>query len=172
MKSVRYFVPLIIMALAVAMLAFPVGAAEFATPEMQRTWEYSDRPVADGQAVRSWIWGPEAFTPGIIEEYVEGSLSDGTPGHRLVQYHDKSRMEITNPSADKNSIWYVTNGLLATELTSGQMQVGNNSFVGSVGRRSSTLPAMPTTRMASPIRRWERSPAGPPCPRARSSMND
>ena len=129
MKYLRYLVPLAIFGLIAVALIIPTSAAHFATPEMQRTWEYTDKPVADGQAVRSWIWGPDAFTPGITEDYVEGSLADGTTGKRLVQYQEKSRMEITNPSADKNSIWYVTNGLLATELTSGRMQVGDNSFV-------------------------------------------
>jgi hypothetical protein len=37
-------------------------------------------------------------------------------------------MEINNPDADPNSIWYVTNGLLVNELISGQMQVGDNEF--------------------------------------------
>ena len=129
MKYLRYLVPPAIFGLIAAALILPTSAAHFATPEMQRTWEYTDKPVADGQAVRSWIWGPDAFTPGITEDYVEGSLADGTTGVRLVQYQEKSRMEITNPNADKNSIWYVTNGLLATELTSGRMQVGDNSFV-------------------------------------------
>ncbi|MDQ3927586.1 MAG: molybdate ABC transporter substrate-binding protein, partial [Chloroflexota bacterium] len=49
-------------------------------------------------------------------------------GRRLVQYFDKSRMEINNPSGDKNSPFYVTNGLLTVELVSGRMQTGNNSF--------------------------------------------
>ncbi|MEZ4568871.1 MAG: hypothetical protein R2849_00770 [Thermomicrobiales bacterium] len=47
---------------------------------------------------------------------------------RQVQYYDKSRMEITDPTVDPNSIWYVTNGLLATELITGRMQLGNNRF--------------------------------------------
>jgi hypothetical protein len=47
---------------------------------------------------------------------------------REVQYFDKARMEITTPSADPNSIWYVTNGVLVVELITGQMQVGNAAF--------------------------------------------
>jgi hypothetical protein len=42
----------------------------------------------------------------------------------MVQYFDKSRMEINNPNGDKNSPFYVTNGLLTVELMSGKIQVG------------------------------------------------
>ena len=94
-----------------------------ADPAFQRTWERTDRPVADGQATRTWIWGPQPNTQAIMEPYDEAPN-----GQRQVQYYDKSRMEITNPAADSTSIWYVTNGLLATELISGQMQVGDNRF--------------------------------------------
>ena len=88
-----------------------------------RTWERTDRPVADGHVSRTWMWGPEPFTDLVTEEYEE---SPG--GHRTVQYFDKSRMEITDPAGDPESIWYVTNGLLSTELISGRMQTGHNSF--------------------------------------------
>jgi V8-like Glu-specific endopeptidase len=93
-------------------------------PAFQRTWERTDRPVADGQATRTWTWGPQPSTQVLIESYDEAPN-----GQRQVQYYDKSRMEITNPAADSTSIWYVTNGLLATELITGQMQVGNSRFV-------------------------------------------
>lgn len=48
---------------------------------------------------------------------------------RLVQYYDKTRMEITNPTADRSSPWYVTNGLLAKELVTGELQLGDATFV-------------------------------------------
>ncbi len=69
------------------------------------------------------MWGPEAFTGAFVEPYAE------SPGEeRIVQYFDKARMEITNPGADQNSIWYVTNGLLVVELITGNMQVGHHEF--------------------------------------------
>ncbi len=89
----------------------------------QRTWERTDRPVADLQAVRTWMWGPQANTTGLLEAYDESP--DGT---RTVQYYDKSRMEISQPGGDPNSIWYVTNGLLVVELVSGNLQVGDDDF--------------------------------------------
>jgi hypothetical protein len=69
------------------------------------------------------MWGPYAFTGGLNEPYAE---SPG--GQRVVQYFDKSRMEITDPNGDQNSPWYVTNGLLVVELITGQLQTGNASF--------------------------------------------
>ena len=41
-----------------------------------------------------------------------------------MQYFDKSRMELNDPSADPNSAFFVTNGLLTVELISGQLQIG------------------------------------------------
>jgi hypothetical protein len=66
------------------------------------------------------MWGAEAVADALLEAY-----ADAPGGWRLVQYFDKSRMEITDPRADPGSLWYVTNGLLAKELVTGQMQVGN-----------------------------------------------
>ena len=94
----------------------------FADPAFQRTWERTDKPVADGRANRSWYWGP---TPGAssMEPY-----RNAPGGQRKVQYFDKTRMEINNPAAPQTSPFYVTNGLLATELMTGRMQVGDADF--------------------------------------------
>lgn len=92
--------------------------ATFADPAFRAAWERSDGPVASGAITRPWVWGP---APG-------QALSEpfsGLPGNtHLVQYFDKGRMEINNPNGDKNDPFYVTNGLLAVELISGQMQTG------------------------------------------------
>ncbi|HUG14531.1 MAG TPA: hypothetical protein VMM78_05865 [Thermomicrobiales bacterium] len=98
--------------------AAPIGDAAF-----QRTWERADRPVAEGAAVRSWLWGPTAYSAAVQEPYEQ---SPG--GYRKVQYFDKSRMEITHPGGDQSSQWYVTNGLLARELITGDRQVGDSAF--------------------------------------------
>ncbi len=105
-------------------LAIASNAALAAPPAnrgFQTNWQRTDLPVAGQQISRTWMWGPEAFTDALREEYVE---SPG--GGRLVQYFDKSRMEITDPDADQNSIWYVTNGLLVMELVTGRLQLGDN----------------------------------------------
>ena len=69
------------------------------------------------------MWGPQAVVGPVNEQYAEAP-----GGQRQVVYFDKSRMEITNPGGDANSIWYVTNGLLVTEMVTGQLQTGNNQF--------------------------------------------
>jgi hypothetical protein len=99
-------------------------AATPANAHFMRVWQRTDLPVAEGISKRTWMWGPQAFTEAVVEPYAESP-----DGLRTVQYFDKARMEITNPAADQNSIWYVTNGLLVTELITGKMQTGHNSFV-------------------------------------------
>src|SRR6478752_4093663 len=62
----------------------------FAVSDFENVWQQADGPVASGQAVRSWLWGP---APGL-------SLNEpfaGAPGgQRLVQYFDKARMELNS----------------------------------------------------------------------------
>jgi hypothetical protein len=105
-------------------LQSPALAESFAHPAFQRTWERTDRLVASGQVQRSFYWGPAPNTGGLLEDYAEGQ-----GGKRLVQYFDKSRMEINDPNGDQNNPFFVTNGLLTVELISGKMQVGNSSYV-------------------------------------------
>jgi hypothetical protein len=45
----------------------------------------------------------------------------------MVQYFDKSRMEVNDPNAAPG-LWYVTNGLLVEELIVGSMQIGAEIF--------------------------------------------
>ncbi|HLT18033.1 MAG TPA: hypothetical protein VKZ96_01150 [Thermomicrobiales bacterium] len=98
--------------------AAPPGNAHF-----NAVWQRTDKPVADLLVDRTWIWGPEGRSAILSEAYAE---SPG--GARDVQYFDKSRMELTHPDGDPNSIWYVTNGLLVVELITGRMQLGDNLF--------------------------------------------
>ncbi|HEX8599159.1 MAG TPA: hypothetical protein VF952_11665 [Chloroflexia bacterium] len=85
-------------------------------------WARSDGPVAMKVAGRSWLWGPAPFAVE-NEAYTESST-----GKRLVEYLDKGRMEVNDPAADRASNWFVTSGLLVTEMVSGQMQTGNSTF--------------------------------------------
>ncbi len=103
--------------------AVPAAAVAPGTDAFWRTWARTDKPVQDGTVIRSWMWGPDAFTDVFDEDYVEAP--DGT---RQVQYFDKSRMEITRPADDPTSEWYVSNGLLVVEMISGQLQVGDTAF--------------------------------------------
>ncbi len=97
----------------------PDAAAAF-----DNAWERTDAPVAKGDVSRTWIWGPKMFAGPLVEEYTEG-----TDGKRTVAYYDKARMELTDPDADPDSVWYVTTGLLVVELITGQMQVGHEDFI-------------------------------------------
>ncbi|RIK43776.1 MAG: hypothetical protein DCC58_09165 [Chloroflexi bacterium] len=101
----------------------PAAAALPDDPAYAAVWARTDRPVADGLANRTWMWGPEPFT-----EHLEEAYNEAPAGRRSVQYYDKSRMEISNPSGDPNGIWYVTNGLLVMELVTGRLQLGDTAF--------------------------------------------
>lgn len=109
-------------------LALPVSiraADAFATPQFDRQW-HADEATAPN------FWGPLATAhEGQTEPYAGNSTGPvcdpaqpcravGLRDQRLVQYFDKGRMEITGG--------IVTNGLLATELVRGQIQVGDASF--------------------------------------------
>ncbi|HMA35256.1 MAG TPA: cellulase family glycosylhydrolase [Chloroflexia bacterium] len=102
----------------------PGGAPAFGDPTFQRLWTRTDQPVASHQTARSWFWGP---TPGTMMSETYTDAPDGS-GQRLVQYFDKSRMEINDPSKSPSDPFYVTNGLLTVELISGKMQIGNSTF--------------------------------------------
>ena len=102
-------------------------------PQFQQLWDRSDKPIVEGQTSRSYTWGPSIS--GIINEpYTQG-------GSRQVQYFDKTRMEQTEGRP-------ITNGLLAKELITGLLQLGNNDFrqyipnnsINIAGDQGTTLP--------------------------------
>jgi len=101
------------------------GSPSFADPAFARVWTRTDSLVASHAASRSWLWGPAPNSGGLTEPYREGP-----GGQRLVQYFDKSRMEINHPAADPTQPFYVSNGLLVVELISGRIQVGDSSYEG------------------------------------------
>ena len=112
---------------AAASLTFtldPVRAAQTITNDaFRRVWTRQDYPVQQQLTNRSWTWGPAPISDPVREQYAESP-----EGMRTVQYFDKSRMEINDPTADPNATWYVTNGLLPIELMTGRLQVGYNQF--------------------------------------------
>lgn len=113
-----------LLALSALTPVLSVQAAEPGNTAFERTWMRTDLPVVTEQVSRTWMWGPQAFTGPMME------LRTDRPGvGQQVQYFDKSRMEITlEPGVNRNSIWFVTNGLLARELVTGALQIGNNDF--------------------------------------------
>ena len=65
----------------------------FADPAFQRTWERTDKPVADGKANRSWYWGP---TPSfsLMEPYKDAPVTN--------VLNDKPADKITMPDGFSN----------------------------------------------------------------------
>src|SRR5262245_52573581 len=94
-----------------------------ADPALEGVWSRTDLPVEQRRAVRTWTWGPDTFHTS-YEPYAQGS-----GGQHLVTYFDKSRMEINNPSANRNSPWFVTNGLLVVDMIAGHIQAGDQQFI-------------------------------------------
>jgi hypothetical protein len=106
------------------LLAGHVAAQTITQPAFQRLWQRTDYPVQQGRGNHSWIWGPQPFTAEIGEWYLEG------PGQsRVIQYFDKGRMEINNPSGNSNDPWFVTSGLLTRDMIDGRVQVGNGDYI-------------------------------------------
>lgn len=108
-----------------ALAAAAAGSADlpFAAGAFRKVWERPDLPVATQAAARSFTWGPEGWA------FRQEPYAESPGGNRLVQYFDKTRMEITRPADDPNSTAYVTNGLLVTEMVSGRLQAGDNKFI-------------------------------------------
>jgi hypothetical protein len=84
-------------------------ASIFADSAFQEQWQ-------QGEALAPNFWGP----PVNAKDGRQESYKEATGGTRLVQYFDKGRMELTNGT--------VTNGLLATELLMGRIQLGETTF--------------------------------------------
>ena len=94
--------------LVIVLTTIGVSAQSGLDPAMIDLWERTDRPVADQEVNRSWLWGPQA-NQIMSEPYTYSELPDN---QRVVAYFDKSRMEINNPDGDAGSVWHVTNGRL------------------------------------------------------------
>ncbi|MEI6046350.1 MAG: PQQ-binding-like beta-propeller repeat protein [Chloroflexota bacterium] len=105
----------------------PIGAeaatASFTSPSFATTWNRVDKPLEELTNLgRGYTWGPTVPN----SENVTNEVYNGQ--NRKVQYFDKARMEINNPDANPNDLFYVTTGLLVKELVTGQRQDGDNSF--------------------------------------------
>lgn len=107
------------------------AADEFASPAFAQRWRSDEQIVPN-------FWGPLATAhSGQYEQYlVTGTCPrtipcrvapvEPTADHRLVQYFDKGRMELTIVSAGGPT---VTAGLLVQEMITGRVQVGETQFV-------------------------------------------
>ena len=102
--------------------AQPVVYPLFADEAFRLVWERYDRPVFRGETARSYTWGNQV-SGGFQERYREGPN-----GQHLVQYFDKSRMELNDPQGNRADPFFVTQGLLARDLIRGEIQEGDEVF--------------------------------------------
>ncbi|MCS6887960.1 MAG: hypothetical protein NZQ09_07085 [Chloroflexus sp.] len=143
MSNVRPKIITLILITLVLALATPAAAApfanrgEFADPRFAAIWTRTDSEAVRGG--RTWYWGP-----GPWFDYAE-FYTDSPNGLRTVQYFDKARMEINNPTDG-----VVTNGLLVVEMVSGRVQLGDLPFH-SRQRNCSDVPVAGNPRNANPI---------------------
>jgi hypothetical protein len=124
----RAFVSLLALVLLGSVVSSSLTANEIETYAFEKVWWRTDLPVRELQTNRTWIWGPQPISPLLVEPYDEGFAS-GREGARWVQYFDKTRVEITRSDRNRDDAWYVTNGLLARELITGRMQIGDANSV-------------------------------------------
>lgn len=129
--------------------------------EFYYTWARSDGPIALFLVNRTWVWGPGPYSEWMTERYVDA------PGNeRDVQYFHKSRMEINDPEGDRSSPWFVTNGLLARELITGRLQIGDNQQLqrepAAVQIAGDQHPDSPTYAQLAPLLNWTALPEGAP----------
>ena len=102
-----------------AYASVPVQSASgYANPAFEQQWQ-------QGEANTGNFWGPL----GTAKDGQQEPYQEAGGGTRLVQYFDKGRMELTNGA--------VTNGLLASEIVRGQVQVGDGMY------QSRPAPAIP-----------------------------
>ncbi len=92
-------------------------------PAVQSIWTQTDGPVANHEIARTWIWGPSAIVS--TTEYYQNSPT----GFRTNIYFDKGRLDILDPTMSSDDLWYVSGALLSSELLSGRIQLGEETFV-------------------------------------------
>jgi hypothetical protein len=109
-KEIRLFVVFALVLTGVSAHLSPTQAATgFAMPAFMQQWQA-------GEAITANFWGPLSTA----KEGQQEPYQQAPGGQRTVQYFDKGRMEATNGA--------VTNGLLATEIVTGRIQIGDNAF--------------------------------------------
>lgn len=85
-------------------------------------WVAQDRLVGAAGVDRGYTWGP--VVTGSAEEVKLENYRESPSGLRQVQYFDKGRMELNQPTTGQ-----VTSGLLVRDLVTGQRQDGDNTFL-------------------------------------------
>jgi Melibiase len=120
----------------------PAPAFESVDRAFYNVWQKGDIANAQGKAKRDWIWGQK------IEGKSEPS-NFSKSGERIVEYYDKGKLEIADPTADRASPFFVSSALLVKELVSGNYTIDtgeyrykNPPFTGFAGDGTLTYAAM------------------------------
>ncbi len=103
--------------------AAPGGVQFFNNDNFATRWKTQDLLVGTPGVDRFYTWGPSVET-GSSEQITLESYKESPGGKRSVQYFDKARMELNQPTTGQ-----VTSGLLVRDLVTGQRQDGDNTFV-------------------------------------------
>ena len=122
MQRIKYL-SIIFLAGAISLAGSIAVVADDAGDQFDAVWSRTDQAVRTGEVSRSWIWGAELAGAPRSESYVSAP-----GGQRIVRYFDKARMEIAVAGTTTNDVWNVTNGLLVTEMLSGRVQLGDDTF--------------------------------------------
>jgi len=123
---------IIALVLALGAVYFPPNLASAGPKpgesELLQPWSRWDSVVQFGLVQRTWTFGPLNANGFRSEPYADTPAFQpyNAEGWRLVHYFDKARVELDPTSNDP--LWRFTTGLLATELITGQMQLGDTLF--------------------------------------------
>ncbi len=108
----------LVLALLVAVPGVGAAVEQRVLDGFDRTWARTDAPEARGN--RTFMWGPVALLP--VDLTLQEQMIGLPGGQRAVRYWDKARMEVNDPNAPADQ-WYVTNGLLVSEMVQGRIQI-------------------------------------------------
>ncbi|NWJ46055.1 MAG: PQQ-binding-like beta-propeller repeat protein [Chloroflexi bacterium] len=128
MKKKYLFLSLVVLLAAILATLLPAVSSSamnisFNDPGFSNTWNRIDKPVDEIPGVgRGFTWGPIVLGAAAITNEPYGGAT------RKVQYFDKARMEVNNPSANPSDLFYVTTGLLVKELVTGKQQISDTDF--------------------------------------------
>ncbi len=98
-------------------------------------WRIADLPVSNGQAQRSWLWGPTAIFSGTEEERSaiigEGGATADLGSVTEVVYFDKGSMQIDKlgPHPSRPTKFLVIPGRLTWELVTGTVVQGSGANI-------------------------------------------
>jgi hypothetical protein len=128
MKKTHFPVSFLALAGLLSLLTLTVASAAPGGEPFFNNFFFRDRWVAQDHLVgtpgidRFYTWGPAVA--GRAEEITTEPYKESPGGMRQVQYFDKGRMELNQPTTGQ-----VTGGLLVRDLVTGQRQDGDNTFV-------------------------------------------